>query len=226
MSEPQQTLQRDFDEIALLPTDGFDHNSYYHNYLLRQIPNDCHRALEIGCGSGAFSRRLTNSSRQVLAVDLSPQMIQAAKARAATPSNLDFQIGDAMTMEFQDQSFDCIASIATLHHLPMNEILIKLKRALRVGGRLIVLDLFQAQGFFDVLASAAALPLSGGLRLIKTGRLRQDRRVRAAWQQHAKHDTYLTLAEVRDICAEILPKAQIKQHLFWRYSIIWNKEID
>jgi ubiquinone/menaquinone biosynthesis C-methylase UbiE len=222
----QQTLQRDFDEIALLATEAFDHNTYYHDFLLQHVPNDCHKSLEIGCGTGAFSCRLANLSRQVLAVDLSPQMIRSAKARAVNLSNLDFQIGDAMAMEFQDESFDCIASIATLHHLPMNEILLKLKKALRIGGRLIVLDLFQAQGFFDVLASAAALPVSGALRFIKTGRLRQNPGVRAAWERHAKHDTYLTLAEVRDLCAEILPKAQIKHHLFWRYSLIWKKESD
>ncbi len=222
----QQTLQRDFDEIALLATEAFDHNTYYHDFLLQHMPHDCRKSLEIGCGTGAFSCRLANLSRQVLAVDLSPQMIRSAKARAVNLSNLDFQIGDAMAMEFQDESFDCIASIATLHHLPMNEILLKLKKALRIGGRLIVLDLFQAQGFFDVLASAAALPVSGALRFIKTGRLRQNPGVRAAWERHAKHDTYLTLAEVRDLCAEILPKAQIKQHLFWRYSLIWKKESD
>jgi ubiquinone/menaquinone biosynthesis C-methylase UbiE len=225
MDERLRTIQSDFDAIASLSTEGFDHNTYYHKFLLRQVPTDCHKALEIGCGTGAFSRQLAKVSQQVLAVDLSPEMIRVAKTPSTLSANIDFQTGDAMTMALQDESFDCIVSIATLHHLPMQEILLKLKKALRVGGRLLILDLFQAQGFVDFLASAAALPISGALRLMKTGHLRQDRKTRAAWEQHAKNDTYLTLAEVRNLCAALLPNAQIKQHLFWRYSIVWKKEI-
>src|ERR1044072_4238155 len=147
MNERLHTIQSDFDEIALLGNAGFDHNLYYHNFLLRQVPADCHKALEIGCGTGAFSYHLAKVSHQVLAVDLSPQMIGVAQASPGLPANLDFQVGDALGLEFEDESFDCIVSIATLHHLPMREILTKLKNALRVGGRLLVLDLFQARGF-------------------------------------------------------------------------------
>ena len=40
-------------------------------------------------------------------------------------------------------SFDCIASIATLHHLPVREIFLKMKAALKPGGVLLILDLFE-----------------------------------------------------------------------------------
>ncbi len=225
MNERLQTLQNDFDNIALLAAEPFDHNLYYHNFLLQHVPKGCNKVLEIGCGTGAFSRRLAKVSHQVLAVDLSPQMIRVANAPFGLPANIAFQVGDVLAMQLQDESFDCIATIATLHHLPMKEILLKMKKALRAGGRLLVLDLFQAQGFFDLCTNLAAFPINGALRLIKTGRLRPDRKVRAAWAHHAKNDTYLTLNEVRNICAEILPKAKLRRHLLWRYSIVWEKEV-
>ena len=47
------TIQQDSDRIALLSTvspDGAAHNDYYHNFLLRHLPANCHDVLEIGCG--------------------------------------------------------------------------------------------------------------------------------------------------------------------------------
>jgi hypothetical protein len=33
----------------------------------------------------------------------------------------------------------------------------------------------------------------------------------------------LPLAEIRRICANRLPGAKVKRHLFWRYSLVWRK---
>jgi hypothetical protein len=44
-----------------------------------------------------------------------------------------------------------------------------------------------------------------------------------AWAEHGRTDQYRTLSQVRQSCAMILPKAQIKRHLLWRYSIVWKK---
>ncbi len=40
---------------------------------------------------------------------------------------------------------------------------------------------------------------------------------------HAPHEHYLTLSQIRQSCAKILPGAQVGKHLFWRYSIVWKK---
>ena len=55
------SVREDFDRIALLTeasADGATHNDHYHRYLLQHLPTNCHRVLEIGCGTGTFSRRL------------------------------------------------------------------------------------------------------------------------------------------------------------------------
>jgi ubiquinone/menaquinone biosynthesis C-methylase UbiE len=136
-------LQQDFDRIALVSTDGATCNDHYHNFLLRHLPLHCHDALEIGCGTGTFSRRLAERFRQVVAFDLSPEMIRLARVRSETISNIEFQLGDIRDQALAAESFDCIASIATLHHLPYREMLLKMKAALKPSGVLLVLDLFQ-----------------------------------------------------------------------------------
>ncbi|MGH9873815.1 MAG: class I SAM-dependent methyltransferase [Pyrinomonadaceae bacterium] len=217
------TIQSDFDRIALVSPDGSLHNHHYSDFLLRQLPSNCQTALEIGCGKGEFARRLAARSARVLALDLSPEMIRIATASSANNSNIEFQLADVMTTDLPPASFDCIASIATLHHLPLPEILGKMKAALKPGGVLLILDLFEPRGVVDTLTNPLALSLSAVLRLIHHGRLRSSREARAAWATHESHDLYPTMTQVRELCAEILPGARIKKHLLWRYSVVWQK---
>jgi len=225
MKVPPAIIQADFDRIARLAEGGWDHNRTHHDFLLKHLPSPCREALEIGCGAGAFSRRLARRSTQVLAIDLSPQMVGLARERSQACANLAFQVADAMSYELPAEHFDCIASLATLHHLPLAEMLSKLQRALKPGGVLMILDLYQAHGLTDRLANLIAFPVSLGLRLIHTGRLRPSREVRAAWDEHARHDVYLTVREVKQICASLLPGAEVRQHLLWRYTLVWKKPI-
>ena len=223
MTEAMSNVRADFDRIALLAGDEWGHNSHYHDFLLRHVPSHCRESLEVGCGAGAFSRLLAKSSDRVLALDLSPNMIGVAREGSARFPNIDFQVADVMALELPAERFDCIATIATLHHLPTASALSKLKGALKVGGVLLVLDLFQPEGPLDAAANALALPLSLGLRLVKHGRLLPPRPVRRAWAEHARHDTYLTLTQLRELCAEMLPGALVTRHLLWRYSVVWKK---
>ena len=223
MAEAVSNVRADFDRIALLSGEGWDHNGHYHDFLARHIPAPCRDALEIGCGTGAFSRLLAASSERVLALDLSPKMIEVARERSAQFPNIEFEVADVLARELPAERFDCIATIATLHHLPMKEVLPKLKGALKAGGVLLVLDLFEAEGLSDAFRSALAVPVSLGLRLFRHGRLLPPREVRRAWDEHGRHDSYLTLTQVREVCAEMLPGALVTRHLLWRYSIVWKK---
>jgi hypothetical protein len=68
-----------------------------------------------------------------------------------------------------------------------------------------------------------AVPVNFVLKYLKTGRVRQPQAVREAWAEHGQHDTYVSLSQLRQICRAILPGAQVKKHLLWRYSLIWKK---
>lgn len=217
-------IQVDFDRIALLPTSDWNHNSHYHRFLMKHIPPRCTEALDIGCGTGSFSRLLAARSDRVLALDLSPQMIRIAKRRSEEYPNIDFRVADATTWDFSAERFDCIASIAALHHLPLEEMLYKMRRALNNGGSLVILDLLQEAGLRDALTSALAVSVTIGMRLIKNGRFGEPREVQAAWAAHEENDSYLTLFQIRQACASILPGAQVRKHLLWRYSLTWKKE--
>lgn len=217
------TIQADFDELALLPAEEWDHNSHYHDFLLGYLPSPCSESLEIGCGTGAFSRLLAARSDRVLALDLSPNMIRIAEEQSALYPNINFRVADFMAHDMGNEQFDCIVSIATFHHLPTEAALLKIKRALKGNGVLLLLDLFMAEGILDTLRSAIALPVSMGLRLFHGSRLMAPRKVREAWAKHGLNDSYLTLDQVGNVCSKCLPGAEVKRHLFWRYSVVWKK---
>jgi ubiquinone/menaquinone biosynthesis C-methylase UbiE len=215
-------IQADFDRLAAFSNEGWNHNSHYHRFLLRHVPRPCQQALEVGCGSGAFARLLATRVERVLALDVSSQMIRLAQERSQQYPQITFHVADALSWEFPSDHFDCIVSIATLHHVPLEEMLLKMKHALRVKGVLLVLDLYQ-ESLAGSFTSLAAIPVSLLLKYLNTGRFKESPEVRAAWAEHGKHDTYLTLSELRQRCRMLLPGVKIRKHLLWRYSLMWKK---
>ena len=222
-AQTTETIRSDFDRIASLGGAGWDHNAHYHARLLARLPPRCGRALEIGCGAGEFSRLLAARAESVLALDLSPRMIRVARERSKAHPNIEFAVGDVMAREFADGEFDCVATLTTLHHLPAERALRKIAKALRPGGVFVCLDLYRRSNFGELLLDCAAYPLSLLLSLSKTGRLRPPREVREAYAAHGRTDAYLTLPQVKRICAEVMPGALVRRHLLWRYSVVWKR---
>jgi len=218
-----ELIRTDFDRLALLDDGGWTHNNHYHPFLLDHIPAQCDKALEIGCGSGAFSRLLAERSRHVLGLDLAPEMVRIAQERSKNCPNVEYQIVDVLQWDSPCEKYDCIASIATFHHLPLELMLQKAKDALRPGGVLLILDLFKSEWPRDFLMDCAAVPASVILRLVKTGRLREPQTVRDAWAAHGIHDDYLPLSVIHQICDRVIPGTEVRRHLLWRYSIVWKK---
>jgi len=223
---PEQTtegIRADFDRIALLPAaGGWDHNRHHHPWLLRQVPPGCGEALDAGCGLGGFARLLAGRCRHVVGVDLSPAMIEEARRRSATVPNLELRVADLMTAPLGTERFDCVASIATPHHLPLEPALTRLRDALRPGGVLLVLDLVRPVPA-SLPLDVAAVPVGLALGLWHNGRIRPPPAEREAWDAHARGDRYLSLPEVRRACDRVLPGARVRRHLLWRYSIVWRR---
>ena len=217
------SVEADFDRLALLDDEGWTTNNHYHDSLLQHVPQNCEHALEIGCGTGAFARQLAKRCKKVIGIDLSSEMIRVARARSSQFHNLEFQLADAMTWDFSRSHFDFICSIATLHHLEQRELLLKVKDALKPRGVLVILDLVQSSGLIERTLDVFALGVSPGLRLIHNGRLLPPAEVRKAWEQHGKHDHYLSVSQVRELADEILPGSSVKRCLFWRYLMTYRK---
>lgn len=218
-----QKIQNDFDRLALYEQEGWNNNHRYHEFLLKQLPWHCENILDIGCGTGAFSRLLAQRCDRVIAIDLSPQMITVAKERSKKYANIDFQVANILKWEFPVEQFDAIVSIATLHHLSLEDLLPNLKTALKLGGKLVILDLIEHENILDRFSAIIAVPLNWISQILNNRQVQQSPEAKAAWQEHIRTDKYLTRSQARHIYTQSCPGTKLKKHLFWRYSAVWEK---
>jgi ubiquinone/menaquinone biosynthesis C-methylase UbiE len=219
----REEIQKDFDRIAVLSGRESDSGGTYDAFLQHFIPPGCDRALEIGCGTGEFTRLLAQRADHVVATDLSGEMIRVARERSTGYQNIEYSVGDVLEMDLPANQFACIVMIATLHHLPSDLVLTKLKPALKPEGVLILHDLLTPAGILDRAADLVRLPVSMARAYVRTGHLRPNQEVRRAWAEHGRNERYLTEAEVAALRDQYLPGAYVKCHLLWRYTLVWRK---
>ena len=97
------------------------------------------RALDVGTGAGALAILLASVAREVVAVDLAPELL--AEARKRIPANVEVLEADAMRLPFADGAFDLTGTLRTLHHVARPELaLAELARVTAPGGTLLVVD--------------------------------------------------------------------------------------
>lgn len=96
------------------------------------------KILEIGCGSGDFTRHLSQAvSAPITAVDISPELVIMAREKINL-SNVSFAVADVTRLPFPDGFFDAVLGNSILHHLNLKETLPEIRRVLKEGGRLCV----------------------------------------------------------------------------------------
>jgi ubiquinone/menaquinone biosynthesis C-methylase UbiE len=99
------------------------------------------RALDSGTGTGALAFALSELVREVVGVDVDPELLDEARKRSAGKANVEFLEADATALPFADGEFDLAGSLRTLHHLPRPELAVaELVRVTRPGGTLLVVD--------------------------------------------------------------------------------------
>ncbi len=102
-------------------------------------PNGDERALDVGTGAGTLALALAPLVREVVGVDVVPELLEHARANA--PANVSFVEGDATSLPFEAGSFDLACTRRTLHHIAHPERAVsELTRVTASGGRVFVDD--------------------------------------------------------------------------------------
>ena len=218
-------IRHDFDRLALCDREEWNHNNHYHQFLLKHLPEHSQAILDLGCGVGKFSRLLAEKGDRVVALDLSPISIEIAKQKSCKLDNIDYRVADILEWQFPNEHFDAIISIATLHHISLSELLPKLQNALKPGGVLLILDLIEHQDIRDTLYDCIAVPLNWWFQKTKNKHVKLDPVAAEAMREHIRMDKYLTYSQAKDIYISFFKTAQLRRHLFWRYSVVWQKPI-
>ena len=89
--------------------------------------------LELGCGTGYFTRELACSGADVVAIDVSPELLEIARANYSAP-NIRYEIQNAYELSYPDAVFDSVVGSSILHHLEIEEAIREIYRVLKPGG--------------------------------------------------------------------------------------------
>jgi SAM-dependent methyltransferase len=100
--------------------------------------------VDVACGAGHVAEQVASEVRQVVGVDLTPELLRlgAERLRVAGIDNVLLQEGNVTALPFVDASFDVVACRSALHHFgrPVDAIA-EMARVCRPGGRVVVSDL-------------------------------------------------------------------------------------
>ncbi len=106
------------------------------------------QVLDLGCGPGIVTAALAPKAGEVVAFDLTPEMLEKTRQRCekAGLRNVRFEQGNAERLPFEKESFDCVVTRLTIHHfLDPYRVMGEVVRITRKKGRVIVADSISTQ---------------------------------------------------------------------------------
>ncbi len=122
----------------------------YHRFLEELIKHTefvrDQRILDIATGTLVIPRKILEQDVQgikITGLDLTENMLKEGRKKLAAESiqdSIDLTCGDAMALPYADGSFDLVVSGLASHHMNIPLMLSEMKRVLKPGGRLSIVD--------------------------------------------------------------------------------------
>ena len=172
--------------------------------------------MDVGCGLGAFALKLSERSEFVDALDVDSETLKEA-SRQHDASNVSYQHIDFLETDLPQNSYDAIISIAALHHMDLEAALCKMKVLLQPSGKLLILGLYREMTVMDYMYSFISVPLNLVCLIWHRGST-------ATPQKNAPiRPAQLSLEQIKIVSNRVIPGFRFQRHLFWRYSLLWQK---
>jgi 16S rRNA G1207 methylase RsmC len=172
-------------------------------------------ALDVGSGDGMLAAQMAAAAPRVVGLDADAESVAIARTRYADVAGLTFETGDVLTTDVTGAPFDVVTCSATLHHLPLEAGLTRLRELTAPGGTLIVVGLALESTPGDYLLSAVSVLPN---RILRAAR---------GFHRHGSPtaDPQETYSAIRSTSRRLLPGSRFHRHLYWRYSLVWDRPL-
>lgn len=136
--------------------------------LCELLPTDT--VLELGCGSGLFTRELAARCVRLIASDLQPEYLEQTRERTEDAGNIEYLCADALHLPLRSASVDVVVLISMLTEIPRPVgALLECRRVLRPGGRIVISEELFAPEYVPVQVTAGWAAEAGLSRKRVTG---------------------------------------------------------
>ncbi|MEE8056409.1 MAG: class I SAM-dependent methyltransferase, partial [Pseudomonadales bacterium] len=113
---------------------------YFESKIRELSPGSDGRILEIGAGTGAFTKILLSTGANVLATDISEHSLDVIQKNLKSPKNLQIEVADMESLTFDNESFDVVTSAGSLSYGDNSVVMNEIYRVLKKGGFFICVD--------------------------------------------------------------------------------------
>lgn len=127
-----------YDDLLEQNPDSYQKNVLMPNLIRIIEPKPGMAILDVACGQGYFSRAFAQNGADVVASDISSELVEKAKAHPGA-SNIEYYVAPADNLSFMgDQSMDAVTIILALQNIEnLQGTFVEAARVLKKGGRLI-----------------------------------------------------------------------------------------
>ena len=138
MKITEEEVRKTYDRIALIYDKKRKEKLIYNDYnevpatlsFLRNIRGK--KILDLGCGSGIYTKILKQRGANVYGVDISPKMIELAKKNV---KGVDFKVGTVYKLPYNSETFDIVLASLVVHYFSnLNKALREIRRVLKKNG--------------------------------------------------------------------------------------------
>jgi len=138
IDDEHRKIARFYDAVYHRDASASDQPSQHLVRLAKRFsPASGKKALDIGCGTGAWLQVLSDNGADVCGIDISERAIEAARRRLPQAG---LHVGPAETLPYEDDSFDIVTCLGSLEHfLDQPMALREMARVARPDGRILVL---------------------------------------------------------------------------------------
>ncbi len=197
------TVAQDYDRWYLTPEGrAYDRTQKMDVLTLLPRAQPGERLLDVGCGTGHWSKFFGSLGYDVVGVDISERMIEVAESHR--PPNCIFQVADACRLPFQGHSFNIVTAMATLGFVSdVSQVLEEMFRCVQENGVVLV-------GVLNRLAHVNQKRLTANREPYVSGRL---------FSRKDLYDLLRQRGHVRMVGS--VPKTTGYGKRFWRSMVHW-----